>query len=245
MAEVRIEPTAKRLRAYIGGDVVFDTTGALLVWEHPYYPTYYVPSSDVRAELVANGRTKDSSTRGHGELLDVKAGGQTRTDAATRYPDSPIERIRAFVRFDWNAMDEWLEEDEPVYVHARSPYTRVDALASSRHVEIVVDGEKIASSSRPTILFETGLPPRYYLPMSDVRMDLLTPSGTQSHCPYKGTATYWSLSVGGTTYDDFVWTYRTPLPESQKVTGLLAFYNEKVDLYVDGELQRRPKTKFS
>lgn len=241
---VRIEPGMKRVRGYIAGEVLFDTTRPLLVWEIPFYPAYYVPVEDVAVELVPNGRTKDSKRRGRAELLDVKVRGALREGIASRYPDSPIERLRDVVRFDWDALDEWLEEDEPVYTHPRDPHTRIDILSSSRHVEVVVEGEKVASSSKPTILFETGLPPRYYLPIPEVRMDLLEPSDTQSHCPYKGTATYWSLNVGGKKFDDFVWTYRTPLPESQKIAGLVAFYNEKVDLYVDGELQRRPRTKF-
>ena len=103
----------------------------------------------------------------------------------------------------------------------------------------------VADSSRPHILFETGLPPRYYLPLSDIRTDLLRPSGTQTHCPYKGTASYWSVQAGQDLHQDLVSMYRTPLPESQKIAGLACFYNEKVDLYVDGDLQRRPRTQFS
>jgi len=110
---------------------------------------------------------------------------------------------------------------------------------------IEIDGVTVAESDRPHILFETGLPPRYYLPLTDVRMDLLRPSSTQSHCPYKGTASYWSLDTGEAVHEDIVWIYRTPLPESQKIAGLACFYNEKVDLYVDGELQERPRSPFS
>ncbi len=245
MAEVRIEQAAKRVRAYAGGELVFDTIRPLLVWEKPFYPAYYVPIEDVKVELVGNGRTRDSSTRGTAELFDIKVGAELRTDAGWRYADSPVERLRDAVRFDWSVMDEWLEEDEPVYVHPRDPYTRVDILASSRHVKVVLDGVTVAESSKPMILFETRLPPRYYLPLSDVRMDLLEQSDTQTSCPYKGTADYWSIDTGTARHDDIVWTYRTPLPESQKITGLVAFYNERVDLYVDGELQRRPSTKFS
>jgi uncharacterized protein (DUF427 family) len=142
-------------------------------------------------------------------------------------------------------MDEWFEEDEPVIVHPRDPYTRVDILNSSQHVRIDVDGVTVAESRQPRILFETGLPPRYYLPLTDVQLDLLTPSQTQTQCPYKGTATYWDLTVGEKTYQDYVWIYRSPLPESQKIAGLVCFYNEKVDLYLDGELQPRVRTKFS
>lgn len=241
MSDVRIEPCSKRLRGLLNGEVVFDTTHALYVWEHQYYPAYYIPASDVRVEPLGNGRTKDSSTRGRAELFDLKVGTVLKENAGWRYPSSPIERLRDVVRFDWESLDEWLEEDEPVYVHPRDPHTRVDILQSSRHVEVVVDGLKVADSHKPTLLFETGLPPRFYLPLTDVRIDLLQPSATQTKCPYKGTATYWSLD----NVDDLFWTYRAPLPESQKIAGLVSFYNEKVDLYVDGELQRRPKTKFS
>lgn len=138
-------------------------------------------------------------------------------------------------------MSEWLEEDEPVYVHPRDPYKRVDILASSRHVRVELDGVVLAESRAPRILFETGLPPRYYLPMPDVRMELLRPSGTQTGCPYKGTAAYWSVEVNGELHRDLVWSYRSPLPESQKIAGLLCFYSERVDLYVDGERVVHPR----
>lgn len=242
---VRVEPTPKRVRGLVDGRVVFDTTRALLVWEIPHYPAYYIPADDVRASLEPNRRTADSRTRGRAELLDLLIDGTSRVDAARRYTDSPVAAIRDAVRFDWEAIDEWLEEDEPVYVHPRDPYKRVDILSSSRHVEVVVDGVKVADSHRPTILFETSLPPRYYLPLSDVRTDLLVASDTTSRCPYKGTASYWSLRLPDREIADAVWTYRAPLPESQKVAGLVAFYNERVDLYVDGELQQRPQTPFS
>ncbi|HEU4422189.1 MAG TPA: DUF427 domain-containing protein, partial [Pilimelia sp.] len=157
----------------------------------------------------------------------------------------PIEELREAVRLDWQAMDEWFEEDEPIYTHPRDPYKRVDILASSRHVRVEVDGVTVAESRNPRILFETSLPPRYYLPVPDLRMDLLRPSARRTQCPYKGTAEYWSLQVGDKLYEDFVWIYRTPVPESQKIAGLACFYNEKVDLYVDGAPLKRPRTPFS
>jgi uncharacterized protein (DUF427 family) len=224
---------------------VADTTRPLLVWEVPYYPSYYLPVSDVRSELIATGTVEHSPSRGDAELYDVKTARATAPAAARRYPDSPIDELRDAVRISWEAMDEWLEEDEPVYTHPRDPYTRVDILGSSRHIEVKVDGVTVAESSQPRILFETGLPPRYYLPLADLRMDLLTPSSTETHCPYKGAASYWHVDVNGQRYDDLVWMYRTPLPESQKIAGLAALYNEKVDLYLDGELQERPRTHFS
>jgi uncharacterized protein (DUF427 family) len=237
---VRVETSARRVRAYLHGRLVADTIHPLLVWEVPYYPTYYIPAADIRADLVASGASEHSPSRGTAEILDVDTGAGKAAAAARRYPDSPLEELRTAVRLDWDAMDEWLEEDEPVYTHPRDPYSRVDILASSRHVRVEMDGVTVADSHSPRLLFETGLPTRYYLPLSDIRRDLLRPSGSQTHCPYKGTAGYWSVEVNGETYPDLVWIYRTPLPESQKIAGLASFYNEKVDIYVDGVLQERP-----
>ncbi len=241
---VKVEQSHKRVRAYLGGELVADTISPLLVWEIPNYPAYYIPVGDVRAKLIPTGATEHSPSRGDAEVLDVTTVGGTAAGAARRYPDSPIEQLRDAIRLDWNAMDEWLEEDEPVYTHPRSPYTRVDILSSSRHVRVELDGVILAESAHPTILFETGLPPRYYLPLPDLRRDLLRPSDRATHCPYKGTAGYWSVQVNGTLHENLVWIYRTPLPESQKIAGLACFYNERVELYVDGVRQERPATRF-
>jgi uncharacterized protein (DUF427 family) len=229
MAEIRVERGLKRVRALLGGEVVADTIRPLLVWEKAGYPAYYIPAEDVRAKLVP----------GEDGRFDVVTARATAPGAARRYPDSPVAELREAVRLDWDAMDEWLEEDEPVYVHPRSPYVRVDILASGRHVRIERDGVTLAESRSPRILFETGLPPRYYLPMTDVRMDLLVPSDRETRCPYKGTAGYFSVQLGERLHKDLVWIYRTPLPESQKIAGLVCFYNERVDMYVDGVRQPR------
>ncbi|WP_043639105.1 DUF427 domain-containing protein [Nonomuraea candida] len=239
---VRVERTAKRVRTYLGGRAVADTTSALLVWEVPYYPTYYFPLKDVdESALKATGATKHSPSRGDAVVYTVTSGAAEAVDAALAYPDSPLEQIRGHVRFEWDAMDAWFEEDEEVFFHPRDPYTRVDILGSSRHVRIEVDGVTVAESASPRILFETGLPARYYLPKTDVRLDLLERTDTVTHCPYKGTAEYWSVNGK----KDLAWSYRTPLPESAKVAGLIAFYDEKLDVYVDGVLQERPKSKFA
>jgi uncharacterized protein (DUF427 family) len=242
---IKVETGAKRVRVYLAGELVADTTRPALVWEWPYYPVYYIPSEDVRAKLVPAGRTEHSPSRGDADVYHVQAGQVTAESAALRYPDSPVTELRDLVRLDWNSMTEWFEEDEPVYVHARSPYTRVDILASSRRVRVEIDGVTVAESGQPRILFETGLPPRYYLPLTDVRMDLLRPSAAESHCPYKGTASYWSVDTGQGVHEDIVWIYRTPLPESVKIAGLACFYNEKVDIFLDGARQERPRTHFS
>jgi uncharacterized protein (DUF427 family) len=243
---IRIEPGFKRVRVYLGGQLVADTTRPMLVWEVPYYPAYYLPRADVRTELLeADGDVEHSPSRGDGRTFTVRAGGKTARRAAWQFADSPIEELRDLIRFDWHAMDAWFEEDEEVFTHPRSPYTRVDILASSRHVRVEVGGTTIAESTSPRLLFETGLPVRYYLPKTHVRMDLLAPTETVSHCPYKGQAEWWSVRANDGVHADLAWSYRAPFAESQKVAGLIAFYNEKVDIYVDGALQERPVTKFS
>ncbi|MBD2896255.1 hypothetical protein amrb99_52000 [Actinomadura sp. RB99] len=241
---VRIEQSGKRVRAYLGGNLVADTIAPTLVWEIPYYPTYYVPVADVRAELVEDGPGERSPSRGDATAYTVKVDGAEAPGAALRYLESPVEELRGLVRLDWGAMDSWFEEDEEVFVHPRNPYTRVDVLASSRRVRVEVDGVTVAESSSPRLLFETGLPVRYYLPKTHVRMDLLEHTDTATHCPYKGTAEYWSVRANGKVHEDLAWSYPTPLEESRKVAGLVCFYSEKVDIYVDGVLQERPKSRF-
>lgn len=243
---VRTETSPKRIRAYLGGRPVADSIRAVLVWEVPYYPQYYLPLADVAADaLVATGRTAHSPSRGDGELFTVRVGEREAVDGALRYTASPLEELRDLVRFDFAAMDNWFEEDEEIFVHPRDPYTRVDILPSSRTVRVELDGVVLAESRSPRLLFETGLPTRYYLPKTDVRLELLEATPTSTGCPYKGTAQYWSVRTDARVVADLAWSYGTPLPESRQVAGLVAFYNEKLDIFVDGVLLARPHTKFS
>jgi uncharacterized protein (DUF427 family) len=243
---VRVETGAKRIRAYLGGEVVADTTTPLLVWERPYYPTYYFPLADVRAELLpTDDATVRSPSRGDGRRYSVRVGDRTAEGAAVRHEHSPFEALRDAIRLEWDAMDAWFEEDEEVFTHPRDPYTRIDILHSSRHVRVEVGGVTVAESASPRLLFETGLPVRYYLPKPHIRMELLEPTATVSHCPYKGQAEWWSVRTPNGLHDDLAWSYPAPLPESQKIAGLIGFYNEKTNIYVDGILQERPSTKFS
>lgn len=243
---VRIEPGAKRVRAYLGGQPIADTAHPMLVWETPSYPAYYFPPGDVRHEfLTPSPKTQHSPSRGDAEYFHIAVGSARAENAAWHFPNSPFEELRGYIRLDWHSMDAWFEEEEEVFVHPRDPYTRVDILPSSRRVEVTIDGVTVADSTHPTVLFETGLPPRYYLPKVDVRLDLLRDSATTSACPYKGFARYWSVDTGKAVATDVLWSYPTPFLESAKVAGLVCFYNEKVDLRVDGQLQDRPQTPFS
>ena len=243
-SRTRVERSDKRVRAMLGGEFVADTTTPLLVWEVPYYPTYYFPERDVRMDLlVETGETVKSPSRGIATQYVVKAG--AREGVAYGYAEPKVPELTGHIAFLWRSLDHWFEEDEEVFVHARDPYTRIDIVASSRQVRVVVDGVPVAESTNAHFLFETGLPVRYYLPKTDVDMSALTPTEGATACPYKGTARYWDVTVNGHTHDNLVWGYDSPLPESQKIAGMVAFYNEKVDIYVDDELQQRPRTKFS
>ncbi len=243
---VRVETGHKRVRGMVGGEVIVDTDAPLLVWEKPYYPTYYFPADGMRTDLLVDtGETSRTPSRGTARVYSIVTDDFEIDEAVLGYDDSPIAELIGTFRVEWGAMDHWFEEDEEIYVHPRDPYTRVDALKSSRHVVVSIDGVEVANSTGPVILFETGLPPRFYLPKTDVRMDLLIPSETSTECPYKGTAEYWSVQIGDTTYEDLVWSYPFPARESAPIAGLVCFYDEKVDVVVDGEQRDRPETPFS
>lgn len=230
----------------VAGEVVVDSISPLLVWEKPYYPTYYFPADDVRTDLlVGTGETSRTPSRGTATEYSIVTDDFEVEAAVLGYDESPIGELAGTFRIAWEAMDHWFEEDEEVFVHPRDPYTRIDALRSSRRVQISVDGVEVADSTRPVILFETGLPPRYYLPKTDVRMELLTPSDRTTECPYKGTAEYWDVETNVGIHRDLVWSYPFPARESEPIAGLVCFYDEQVDVTLDGIPQDRPTTIFS
>lgn len=233
-APLQIVPCQKRVRALFGGEVVVDTHEAKLVWEVPYYPSYYLPLADVTGGFLhATGRIRaGDSARGEAHLHDLRHGGRVATDAASTYPS--CSQLADDVRLTWSALDRWLEEDEEVIVHPRSPFIRVDVLPSSRHVEVVVGGVIVADSNRPMALFETGRPVRWYLPQADVRMDLLEPTITRTGCPYKGWASYWSVKAVGERYDDVAWSYLRPLPESARIAEHICIWDHHIQTVVDG-----------
>lgn len=242
-----VESVPRRIRAFHDDRVVVDTFEARYVWEWAHYPQYYVPRQDVAEELlVTDGRTEDTP-RGTVQWFWLAATGIDGPPAGrlvVAAPDHP--RLLDTFRFDWEAFDRWFEEDEEVFVHPRNPYTRVDALRSTRPVRVALEGVVLAESSSPVMVFETGLPTRYYLNRTEVHFEHLVPSPTVSRCPYKGTTTgYWSVMVGGATHDDLAWSYDFPTRQLLPIAGLVAFYNEKVDVYVDGVLLERPHTDFS
>jgi uncharacterized protein (DUF427 family) len=216
----RVEPAPRRVRGFAGDELVFDTTAARYVWEVPYYPQYYIPLSDIQAEYLRDA--------------DTSAGVRV-------YDEGPLAGL---VRFDWDRLT-WFEEDEPIYGHPRNPYARVDALRSHRHVRVALDGVTLADTTSPVMVFETSLPTRYYIDRSDVVFAHLEASDTQTLCPYKGvTSSYWSVRIGDAVHPDLAWSYHYPLPAVAPIAGLVAFYNEKVDITVGGMDLPRPNTHF-
>lgn len=205
------------MRAERNGEIVVDTHGSRLVWE-PGRPTprYAFPREDVRVEQLDG--------------------------VITGYDD---EALRDYVTVAWDAVDHWYEEDQEVFVHPADPHSRIDVRPSSRHVRVEVDGTTVADTTRPLLLFETSLPARYYIPREDVREELLTPTDTHTRCPYKGIASYYSVEIDGEVHPDVVWYYPEPLPEVAPIKDALAFFNERVDIYVDGELEDKPHTQWS
>ncbi len=241
-----VEPVPRRVRGLVSGRTVLDTTRARYVWEWPPYPQYYVPLDDVASDLLVDEGNVQQTRRGPAHLHSVRTREGLRAGAAKVYRESPIDGVAGTVRIEWDALDAWFEEEERVFVHPRNPYTRVDALRSSRHVRVQLDGVLLAESTAPVLVFETALPTRYYLDRSAIRWEHLRASDTVTRCPYKGvTSGYWSAVVGDEVHPDLAWAYDFPTAPLLPIAGLVAFFNERVDLEVDGERLARPMTHFS
>ena len=238
-----VEPVPRRIRAVLGNQTVVDTVSARYVWENPAYPQYYVPLADVaEGALVDEGTTQETPL---GDVVhhELRVGNLRVPHAARVLSSAKAEGLDDTVHFEWSAFDAWYEEDEQVFVHPRSPYVRVDAIRSTRTVRIEEKGVVLAESDSPVLVFETGLPTRYYLNRTDVDFTKLVFSDTVTSCPYKGTTTgYWSSRIGDRLHPDVAWTYDFPMRELLPIAGLIAFYNEKLDIVVNGELLERPHT---
>jgi uncharacterized protein (DUF427 family) len=259
LGSLRYEPTEKRIRALLGDRTVIDSTRAMLVWEPKrIVPSYAVPAADIDADVSAqaDAETAEGTTAGvplggrsvydpsipfsahscEGEPLTIRIAG--RETEAFRPSDADLA---GYVVLDFGAFDAWYEEDERNVGHPRDPFHRVDIVHSSRHVRVEAGGEVLAESADPYLLFEPPLPVRYYLPREDVRTDLLRASDKTTFCAYKGQASYWS----STDENDLVWSYLEPLRDAAEVTGRMAFFNERVDIVVDGVRSERPLTPWS
>lgn len=247
--KVAPEPSPRRVRVEFNGEMIADSTNAFLVHETRHLPVYYFPRGDVRMDLLdRTDHTTHCPYKGDASYWTVRVGERSAENAAWSY-ESPLDDVAEItdtIAFYFGKMDHWYEEDDEIFVHARDPYSRVDVVNSSRPVRVVLGGEMIAETSAARFLFETGLPTRFYIPREDVRMEFLEPSEKTSDCPYKGTASYYSVRVGGTLYEDVVWTYPDPIPECPKIKDYLCFFNEHVDdIFVDGVPVAKTRTKWS
>jgi uncharacterized protein (DUF427 family) len=245
---VQVEPTPRRVRVTFNGETIADSRRAVLLRETGHLPVYYFPPEDVRQDVLTPTELHTRCPyKGEASYWSIRVGDRVAEDAMWGYlePLEGREDIRGYRAFYWNRVDAWYEEDEQIFVHPRDPYHRVDVVQSSRHVRVEINGQTVADSRRPKLLFETSLPTRYYLPVEDVRMDLLEATDTSTACPYKGTASYWRMK-GDPSGKDVAWSYQDPIPECPRIRGLIAFFNERVDsIQVDDEVQEKPKTPWS
>lgn len=234
------EDCPKRVRAVFNGETVADSRRVKILHETGHLPVYYFPEEDLRRDLLeASEHTTHCPFKGDASYWSVRVGKRVAENAVWSYPE-PIDSappLAGYAAFYWRKMDKWLEEDEETIGHPHDPYHRVDVLESSRHVKAVVNGVVVAETERPKILFETGLPPRYYFLPEDVYTEFLVESETKTVCPYKGVASHWSAEVDDAHVEDSAWQYPEALPEATKVEGHFSFYVDKAELEVDGERQ--------
>jgi uncharacterized protein (DUF427 family) len=244
----RVEPAPRRVRGFLGGVQIFDTCRARYVWEWPNYPQYYIPVADIDFQFLIDENHDQQLHRGRARRHGLRVGEEHRPRSVRVFGGDAIDGVAGTARFDWVALDAWYEEDEQIFVHPRNPYVRVDAVRSHRHIRVDLDGVRLAETAAPVLVFETGLPTRYYLDRTDVDFEHLAPSDTQTACPYKGVTTgYWSMPVDGVVDEarrDLAWSYDFPTRQLLPIAGLVAFYNEKVDITIDGVLLPRPRTHF-
>jgi uncharacterized protein (DUF427 family) len=257
---LRYEYIDKRIRATLAGETVIDTAAPMLVWEPKRVtPSYAVPESDVSGSLTPAASRPDAGEvtaltlddrpildpsipfihhSSDGESLDVTVGEAVLAAAAFRVA-APV--LEGYVVVDFDAFEEWYEEEERNYGHPRDPYHRIEILHSGRHVRVEHEGALLADTRSPYILYESMLPVRYYLPLEDVNTDVLGPSESSSICAYKGHASYLALTSG----EDVAWTYHQPQREASEVRDRVAFFSERVDFIIDGTLLGRPVTPWS
>lgn len=227
-------PNQKWIRGYVGGRLVVDSRDVMGVWDQRHYPSWYFPIGDIGAELEPTDQTRSIEGVGAAVVNNLVVDGTVVSGAASIPIDPPHEQLRDRVRLEFDAIDQWFEEDNEVFGHPKNPYSRLDVLPSSRHVVVTHDGMVVADTNKPTMLYETGIDARIYIPPTDVRLDLIIPHDRRTTCAYKGFAVYHSLRLEASELEEVAWSYPTPFPEARLVAGMLSFYTNKVRVEVDG-----------
>ena len=211
----------------LNGKYIFDTTKSKLVWEHQYFPHYWIPRSD----FFPAAEFTDGRPISHLNVNDRSISALV----VSQDPSNP--ELVGYVKLEFKALDAWFEEEVQIYYHPKDPYHRVDVLPTARHVQVELDGVVLADTKHAggvVSLWETGFPARWYLPRTAISWEYLQPGTTQTGCPYKGQASYYDAVIDGKVVKDVAWWYRNPTPECTYITGLLCFYPDKVDTLVDG-----------
>jgi uncharacterized protein (DUF427 family) len=255
LTQLRFERTPRRIRVRHGSTTLIDTTSAALVWEpRRVVPVYAVPEKDLDVTLTPGGPAAGPPTDATGnppkvlgpqnfalhtcpgQSLDVQVGGTVLAAAAFRIDDPDLA---GYVSLDFGPFT-WLEEDEEAVGHPHDPFKRLDILRSSRHVVVALNGTVLADSTRAVALYETNLPPRWYIPKHDIRTEVLEASSLRTTCAYKGHASYYSVVGAGEAGRDIAWTYPEPLHEAESVRDLVCFWSERAEVTVDGERIQGP-----
>jgi len=230
--------------------------GALYVWEHQWFPAYYIPWSGL-PELSDDKHYPQWEERGvlSSESNNEEVLGRLWRVHVDNEPTHAIDnvyetigttpQIGNMLRIPFASAQTWLEEDTPMSGHPKDPYHRVDTLTSLRPVKVSLNGKVLAESPYSVHLYETKLPCRFYIPLSTIDQTILRKNSKTTQCPYKGTAEYYDVILGDEVHEGLVWYYNQPNMECAQIIGLCCFYGEKVDLEVDGEKIERPKTPFS
>ena len=212
-----VDPYPRRVRAMRAGETVVDSRRVKMLHQHAALARYFFPRDDVRWDKVA-------------ELQPV-------------LPPAGAPGLDGHVTFAWQDLDAWFEEDEQLIAHAIDPYHRVDVRLTSRHVVVADGGVVLADTRRARALFETGLPTRWYLTREDIAVPL-EPSELRTECAYKGVASYFSARIGERLLENIAWSYPEPRHDASAVQNLICFFNEALDIDVDGEREPRPETPW-
>ena len=227
------EPLRRRMRVKFGDQYVVDSEDVVLLHEPGRYPVAYFPRGDVQpGVLTAEDRVTQHGDLGETRWFSVGVDGREANHAAWEYTGLPAHAalLDGRVAFAWRAMDAFYEEDERIVGHAADVYPRLDVRSNSRHL-VVRDGERvIADTHRPVALYESGFAPRWYVLRDDVDESALQPVDGQTFCPYKGLASYYTIGE----HKKAAWCYPDAWPEAARVSNLLSFEPDKIDVYLDG-----------